>query len=123
MTIVHNKMDHSKTSSPHFSHKSKHMEFFMKLPISITGMIAHDHGDVRYVHYGLDIFPTDSNHTVGSVAKLLRDLKLPPKHSSQELFSRSGSALLFTTLLARARMYTSLVPPQEATSSSVESTT
>ena len=45
-------------------------------------MIAHGHGDVWYAHYGLDIFPSDSNHTVGSIAKLLRDLELPPKHLS-----------------------------------------
>ena len=35
--IIHNKMDYSKTSFPHFSHKSKHMDSFMKLPISVTG--------------------------------------------------------------------------------------
>ena len=86
VTIIHDKMDHSKTSSPHFSHKSKHMDSFMKLPISVTGMIAHGHGDIRYAHYGLDIFLTDSNHTLGSIAKLLRDLELPPKYSSRELF-------------------------------------
>ena len=104
VTIIHNKMDHSKTSSPHFSHKSKHMDSFMKLLISVTGMIAHGHGDIRYAHYGLDIFPSDSNHTVGSIAKLLRDLELPPKYSSRELFSRSGLAPLFTALLAGAEM-------------------
>ena len=107
VTIIHDKMDHSKTLSPHFSHKSKHMDSFMKLPISVTGMIAHGHGDIRYAHYGLDIFPSDSNHTVGSIAKLLRDLKLPPKHSSRELFSGSRTAPLFTALLAGAEMCTS----------------
>ena len=86
VTIIHDKMDHSKTSSPHFSRKNKHMDSFMKLPISVTGMIAHGHGDIRYAHYGLDIFPTDSNHTVGSIAKLLRDLELPPKYSSRSYF-------------------------------------
>ena len=110
VTIIHDKMDHSKTSSPHFSHKSKHMDSFIKLPISITRMIVHGHGDVHYAHYGLDIFPTDSNHIVGSIAKLLRDLELPPKHSSQKLFSRSGSAPLFTALLAGAGMCTSSLP-------------
>ena len=30
VTIIHDKMDHSKTSSPHFSHKNKHMDSFMK---------------------------------------------------------------------------------------------
>ena len=129
VTIIHDKMDHLKTSSPHFSHKSKHMDSFMKLPISVMEMIAHGHGNIRYAHYGLDIFPTDSNHTVGSIAKLLRDLELPPKYSSRELFSESGSALLFTALLAGAEMCTSSLPPRcrrsssEATSSYVESTT
>ena len=111
VTIIHDKMDHSKTSSPHFSHKSKHMDSFMKLPIFVTGMIAHGHEDIRYAHYGLDIFPTDSNHTVGSIAKLLRDLELPPKYSSWELFFGSGSAPLFTALLAKAEMCTSSLPP------------
>ena len=86
VTIVHDKMDHSKTSSPHFSHNSKHMDSFMKLSIFVMGMIAHGHGDVRYAHYGLDIFPTNSNYTVGSIAKLLRDLELPLKYSLQVLF-------------------------------------
>ena len=108
-------MDHSKIFSPHFSHKSKHINSFMKSPISVTGMIAHGHGDIRYAHYGLDIFSTDSNHIVGSIAKLIRDLELPPKYSSRELvFSGSGSAPLFTALLVGAEMCTSSLPPQGA---------
>ena len=105
-------MDHSKTSSPLFSHKSKHMDSFMKLPVFITGMIAHGHGDVCYAHYGLDIFPSDSNHTMGSIAKLLRDLELPPKNFSRELFSATRTAPLFTALLVGAKMCTSSLPPQ-----------
>ena len=114
VTIIHNKMDHSKTSFVHFSHKSKHIDSFMKLPICVTGMIAHGHEDIRYAHYGLDIFPMDSNHIVGSIAKLLRDLELPPKYSSRELFSGSGSAPLITALRARAEMCTSSLLPQDA---------
>ena len=110
--IIHNKMDHSKTSSLHFSHKSKHLDSFMKLPNFVTRMIAHGHGDVCYAHYGLDIFPTNSNHSVGLIAKLLRDLELPSKHSSRELFSRNGLAPLFTALLVEARMCTSSLPLQ-----------
>ena len=111
VTIIHNKMDHSKTSSLHFSHKSKHMDSFLKLPVSVTRIIVHGHGDIFYAHYGLDIFPSDSNHTVGSIAKLLRDLELPPKHSSRELFSGSRTAPLFTALLTGAEMCTSSLPP------------
>ena len=77
VTIIHDKMDHSKTSSPHFSHKSKHIDSFMKLPISVTGMIAHGHGDIRYAHYGLDIFPTDSNHIWDQLQSCLEILSCP----------------------------------------------
>ena len=77
-------------------------------------MIAHGHGDICYAHYGLDIFPTDLNHTVGSIAKLLKDLKLPSKHSLLELFSRSGLAPLLTAILAGAGMCTSSLPLQTA---------
>ena len=45
MIVIHDKINHSKTSFPHFSHKSKHMDLFMKLPIYVTGMIAHGHKD------------------------------------------------------------------------------
>ena len=110
VTIIYDKMDHSKTSSPHFSHKSKHMDLFMKLPISMTGMIVYGHGDIRYAHYRLDIFPSDLNHTLGSITKLLRDLELPPMHSSRELFLAS----LFTALLVGSKMCTSSLPPQVA---------
>jgi len=87
LCIIHDKMDHSKTASSHFSHKTKATDSFMKMPVAVTGVIAYGHGDVRYAHYGLDIFPTDSNHTVGSIAKLLHDLKGEPKNSSCTLFS------------------------------------
>ena len=56
LTIIHDKMDHSKTACPHFSHKNKAVDSFMKLPIAVTGMITHGHCDVQYAHYGLDIF-------------------------------------------------------------------
>ena len=77
LTIMHDKMDLAKTASPVFSHKSKQLDGLTKLPISVMGMIAHGHGDVRYAHYGLDIFFHDSNYTVGSIARLLRDIERP----------------------------------------------
>jgi hypothetical protein len=71
LTIIHDKMDHSKTTFPHFSHKNKAVDSFMKLPVAVIG-IAHGHGNLQYAHYGLDIYPSNSNHIVGSIAKLLR---------------------------------------------------
>jgi len=78
-------MDHSKTTSPPHSHKDKGIDSFMKMPLVVIGMIAHGHGDVRYAHYGLDIFPIDSNYIVGSIVKLLYDLQSEPKVSSRKL--------------------------------------
>jgi hypothetical protein len=99
LTIIHDKMDHSKTASPHLSHKNKSTEAFMKLPVSVTGMIAHGHGDIRYAHYGLDLYPADSNHTVGSVAKVLRDLEDIPKFVSRQIFPDSHASPLLEALL------------------------
>ena len=111
LTVMHDKMDHSKTDSPVFSHKSKELDGLVKLLVSVTGMIAHGHGDVRYAHYGLDMFAHDSNYTISSVAKLLRNLELPPKSSSRELFVGSGSTNLFKPILKGAEMCEASLPP------------
>jgi len=83
---MHDKLDHAKTTSLVFSHKSKQLDKLMKLSISITSMIAHGHGDVRYAHYNLDIFFYDLNYMVGLFTKLLHNLELPLKYSSLKLF-------------------------------------
>ena len=101
---MHDKMDHAKTASPVFSHKNKELDGLTKLPMSVTGMIAHGHDDVRYAHYGLDVFPHDSNYTVRSMAKLLRDLEDPPKSSSRELFVDAGSTALFRSITEGAEI-------------------
>ena len=82
---MHDKMDLAKMASPIFSHKTKHLDGFTKLPVFVTGMLAHGHGDVRYVHYGLDMYPYHANYRVGSITKLLRDLELPPKSCNRHL--------------------------------------
>jgi hypothetical protein len=117
VTIVHDKMDHTKTASPVFSHKTKQLDGLMKLPVSVTGMLAHGHGDVCYAHCGLDIFAHDSNYTVGSFAKLLRDLERPPKLASHRLFDGSRSSPLFEAVLSGAEMCEAVFPPLSETPS------
>ena len=111
VTIMHDKMDHAKTASPVFSHKTKHLDGLTKLPLSMTGMLAHGQGDVRYAHYGLDLYPHDANYTVGSFAKLLRDLELPPKSSSRVLFQNARSLPLYEALLHGVEVCESSLPP------------
>ncbi len=68
---MHDKMDHVKTASLVFFHKTKHLDGLMKLFVSVTGILAHGHGNVRYAHFGLDLYLYDTNYTIGSFAKLL----------------------------------------------------
>ena len=96
---MHDKMDHSKTASPALSHKVKHLDGLIKLPVAVTGMLGQGHGDQRYAHYGLDLYLHDANYTVESFAKLLRDPKAPPKSSIRELFPESSSHPLYAALL------------------------
>ena len=102
---MHDKMDLAKTASPVFSHKMKQLDGLMKLPIAVIGMLAHGHDDVCYVHYGFDIFAHNANYTVGSFAKLLRDLERPLKSSSRCLFDGSRLSPLFEAVLSGVEMY------------------
>jgi hypothetical protein len=67
-------------------------------------MTAHGHEDVRYSYYGLDIYPSNSNHTFGTIAKLLRDLESLPLYSTRQLFVGGSLSPLFQALLIRADM-------------------
>ena len=104
-------MDHLKTAFPHFSYKNKAIDSLMKLLVPMTGMIVHGHGNVWYVNYSLDIYLSDSNHTIRSIAKLLRDLESPPVYSTRPLFAGSGSFPLFQALFTEADMCESSLPP------------
>ena len=99
LSIMYDKIDHSKTTCPALARKTKALDGFMKLPVKVTGMFAHGHGDEKYAHYSLDVFSSNSNFTVGSIAKLLRDLEDPPTKSSQLLFQGDGSTPLYGALL------------------------
>ena len=109
---MHDKMDHAKIASPVFFYKTKHFDGSTKLPFFVIRTLAHGHGNVRYAHYGLDLYPHDPNYNVGSIAKLLRDLKLPPKSSSRQVSLHSQSMPLHEALLYGAEVCKlSLLPP------------
>ena len=95
-----------------YSHKNKQIDSYMRLPIAVIGMIVHGHGDYRYAHFGINIYLHDSNHTVGSIAKLLRDLENPPKYSSRELFEGARSWPLFDAILKGSEICESSLLPE-----------
>jgi hypothetical protein len=105
--IIHNKMDHAKIASPCFASKNKSIDAFMRLPVIVTGMIAHGHSDGQYAHCLLDLYPCDSNHTVGSVAKRLRNMGKPLASSSELLFENSGATPLYAAVLRGKEAYVS----------------
>jgi hypothetical protein len=115
VTIMHDKMDHAKTTFLVFSHKTKQLDGIMKLLVLVTGMLEHGHGDVCYAHYSLDIFAHDANYIVGSFAKLLHNLERPLKSSSCRLFDDSKSSLLFEAVLSRAETCEAALPPLSRT--------
>jgi hypothetical protein len=83
----------------------------MKLLVSVTGMIVHGHGDIRYAHYALDLYPANSNHIVGSIAKVLRDLEDVPKFVSREIFLDTHTSPLLYALLEGGEVCKSSLPP------------
>jgi hypothetical protein len=83
----------------------------MKLLVAFTDMIACGHRDYCNAHYRLDMYPNNSNHTVNSLAKLLRNLESPSKYSSRQLFVGARLIPLFVALLEGASMCDGSLPP------------
>ena len=69
---MHDKMDHSKIASPCFALKTKSVDAYLKLFVFVTIIIAHGHGDKKYAQYALDLYPADSNCTIGFIARLFQ---------------------------------------------------
>lgn len=55
LSIVHDKMDKSKTSILRLEMKSKDIINFMNLPISLIGMLTHGHKTGGFGHFNLSI--------------------------------------------------------------------
>ena len=111
LCIMHDRMDHSKTSSPCFALKTKSVDAYLKLFVFVTIMIAHGHGDKKYAHYALDLYLADSNFTIGSIARLLCDLEHLPKYSNPESFFTSiGRIDLYAAILWGCEDYINSIP-------------
>ncbi len=52
-------------------------EFMLgQLPITLTGAIAHGHGDERYAQYCNELWPNNPKFTIGSLQWLLQTLEV-----------------------------------------------
>jgi hypothetical protein len=72
LCTILNKLDHVKTILPRFQVANK-MNFGLgKLPITFINLIAHGHGNERYVQYLNVLWPNDPNSTLGSLSHLFQ---------------------------------------------------
>jgi hypothetical protein len=71
LCIIHDKMDHAKTTFPRLQVCNKMIFGIRQLPITLMGMITHGHGDERYTQYFNKLWPNNLNFTIGSLLWLL----------------------------------------------------
>jgi hypothetical protein len=64
-------------------------------------MIAHGHNDVKFAYYALDLYLAESNHMIGSFARLLRDLEKPPAYYLGFSFENADSTPLYEAVFDR----------------------
>lgn len=76
----------------------------------MMGMIIHSHSNVHYAHYGLDLYPANSKYIVGSIAKLLWNLKCISKYVSSMLIDTNQILPLFDALLDKSNMCEASLP-------------
>jgi hypothetical protein len=77
LCIIHDKMDHAKTTFPRLQVCNKMISSLGQLSITLTWMITHGHGDERYAQCYNELWPNNSNFTIGSLLWLLRTLGQP----------------------------------------------
>jgi hypothetical protein len=69
-------MDHAKTMLPRLQVCNKMIFGLGQLPITLTRMITHGHGDERYAQCSNELWPNNSNFTIASLLWLLGTLEV-----------------------------------------------
>jgi hypothetical protein len=64
LCIIHDKMDHAKIALPRLRMCNKMIFGLGQLPITLTKMITHGHGDERYAQYSNKLWPNDPNFRI-----------------------------------------------------------
>ena len=111
LCIIHDKMDHTKSAIPRMQRSTKATSGLGQIPISVTGMLTHGHGDGAYAHYSTAFWPGDSNFTISSICRVLRALERPPVKDSKELFIAPPQNSFFEALLHGKSRCSASIPP------------
>jgi hypothetical protein len=78
LCIIHDEMDHAKTVLPRLQMCNKMILGLGQLPIILTTIITHGHGDERYVQYYNELWPNNPNFIIRSLLRFLRTLEVAP---------------------------------------------
>ena len=78
-------MDTAKTALPRMRVTTKATQGLGQLPMNVTSMVSHGHGDGAYAHYSPHCWLGDSNATISSLARLFRRLEGPSVRESGAL--------------------------------------
>ena len=113
LCIIHDKMDIAKTALPRMHVTTKVTQGLSQLPMNVTGMVLHGHGDGAYAHYSPHCWPGDSNATISSLARLFRRLEGPSVRESGALLQYPPQNSLFEALLREKSRCLDLLPRTE----------
>jgi hypothetical protein len=97
--IVHDKMDHAKTTLLRLQVCNKMIHGLRQLPITFTSMITHGHEDERYAQYYNELWPNNSNFIIGSLLRFLWTLEVAPVSKSKLLFKHPLENSFFARIL------------------------
>ena len=89
LSIIHDKMDKTKTAIPILCVKSKSVAG-TNLGLSLTGMLTHGHSIGIFGHLSLSFVHMGSQFTITSLAKFLTDLQYPHLDMYGDLLYESG---------------------------------
>jgi hypothetical protein len=99
LCIIHDGMDNRKTALPRLRVITKGSSGLGQLPMILTGMLTHGHGDGAYVDFSIDFWPRDSNFTISSLASCIRCLERPAVRNSKALFEERPLSPFFEKLM------------------------
>jgi hypothetical protein len=86
LCVIHDKMEHFKTTLPLLQMRNKMMFGLGRLPMTLTRMIAHGHGDEAFAQYSNELWPNDPNFMIGLLLHLFYNLEMELVRESWVLF-------------------------------------